>query len=48
MDDLKEEVDIKLKELSQNNKNLKKAEDEDHHIDEDLIHKLNNLKKIEN
>lgn len=27
---LKEEIDIKLKERSQNNKNLKKAEDDDH------------------
>ncbi|EGR30740.1 hypothetical protein IMG5_124520 [Ichthyophthirius multifiliis] len=47
-DKLKDEIDGGLKERTQNNKNLKKAEDDEHFMDEDIIYLLNKLKKIEN
>lgn len=37
-----------MKERSQNNKQLKKAEDEEHGKEEQIIYQLNKLKKIEN
>jgi len=46
--DLKEKIDSVLKQRTQNNKSLKKAEDDEHHADEEIIYQLNKLKKIEN
>ena len=37
-----------MKERSNNNKLLKKAEDDSHFMDENLLNNLNKIKKIEN
>jgi predicted nucleic acid-binding Zn-ribbon protein len=47
-DQLKDSIDHKLKERTQHSKLLKKAEDEDHNMDEEIVNLLNNLKKVEN
>lgn len=36
--DLKEKIDSVLKQRTQNNKSLKKAEDDEHHTDEEIIY----------
>lgn len=46
--ELKEKIDSILKQRTQNSKSLKKAEDDEHKTDEDIIYQLNKLKKIEN
>ena len=45
-DDLKEEIDQKLKERSNNNKLLKKAEDDSHFMDENLLNNFCNKNNI--
>ena len=47
-DKLKDSIDHKLKERTQHSKSLKKAEDEEHYMDEEIVNLLNNLKKVEN
>ena len=47
-DALKDSIDHKLKERTQHSKQLKKVEDEEHQMDEEIVNLLNNLKKVEN
>lgn len=47
-DALKDDIDHKLKSRTQHTKLVKKAEDEEHNIDEEIVNLLNKLKKIEN
>ncbi len=45
---LKDDIDKKLRERTQHTKQLKKAEDDEHNMDEEIVNMINKLKKIEN
>ena len=45
---LKDDIDKKLRERTQHTKELKKAEDDEHNMDEEIVNMINKLKKIEN
>ena len=47
-DKVKEEFDMLLKEKSLQKKEIKKLEDENYGIDEEIVDAKNNLKKLEN
>lgn len=47
-DQLKDNIDHRLKERTQHSKSLKNAEDDEHEMDEEIVNLLNKLKKIEN
>lgn len=47
-DELKEDIDKKLKERTLQQKQLKKQEDVEHNTDEEIVNLINKLKKTEN